>query len=423
MMISNGIKAVLRRELREKLLSKSFITMTLLIPLFIIGIMALQTYIMTFEDDKLSTLVMGSESQVFLDSLKKELSDPEYMKENKVVFIYEKINEGGIDSSLAKYKKDLADEKLSGYFYFHADVLTSKNIDYYSVNPNNRTVYSKVTPQINKVLLELYFDGKNLSDDDLKFAKKSLDIKGLRVGLDESIKEVGIGNTIVSFLFSFLLYMSLLINGTIMMRSVLEEKNNRIVEVLLSSIRPIDMMVGKILGTSITGVLQMALWLSPVVLLLTTDIFALPSNFELDLDPLLLIYFLFNYFVALVTYLGLFAAAGAMFDNDQDAQNGMWPVMMLVMIPFFIAIGLQGNPGNALAKVSSMLPFSLFMVMPARISVIDVPTWQFIVSNVVGVLTMFAIFPIAGKIYRIGILMTGKKPTWGEIIKWVRYKN
>lgn len=422
-MISHGTKAVLRRELREKLLSKSFISMTLFIPLFIIGIMALQTYIMTFEDDKVSTLVLGVESKVLLDSLKKEFSDTEYLKENKLVLIYDKIGEGGVDSSLNKFKKDIADEKLTGYLYLPANVLEEKDIDYYSVNPNNRSVYGKVTQKINKVLMEIYFEGKNLSESDLKFAKKSVDIKGLRVGHDESIKEVGFGNTIVSFLFSFLLYMSLLINGTIMMRSVLEEKNNRIVEVLLSSIRPVDMMVGKILGTSITGVLQMAIWLSPLVLLLTTGWFSLPPKFDLNLEPMLLVYFLFNYFIALVTYLGLFAAVGSMFDNDQDAQNGLWPVMMLVMIPFFIALGLQGNPGNAMAKVASMIPFSLYLVMPARISLIDVPMWQFLVSNVVGVVTMFIIFRVAAKVYRIGILMTGKKPTWGEIIKWVRYKN
>lgn len=422
-MISHGTKAVLRRELREKLLSKSFISMTLFIPLFIIGIMALQTYIMTFEDDKVSTLVLGVESKVLLDSLKKEFSDTEYLKENKLVLIYDKIGEGGVDSSLNKFKKDIADEKLTGYLYLPANVLEEKDIDYYSVNPNNRSVYGKVTQKINKVLMEIYFEGKNLSESDLKFAKKSVDIKGLRVGHDESIKEVGFGNTIVSFLFSFLLYMSLLINGTIMMRSVLEEKNNRIVEVLLSSIRPVDMMVGKILGTSITGVLQMAIWLSPLVLLLTTGWFSLPPKFDLNLEPMLLVYFLFNYFIALVTYLGLFAAVGSMFDNDQDAQNGLWPVMMLVMIPFFIALGLQGNPGNAMAKVASMIPFSLYLVMPARISLIDVPMWQFLVSNVVGIVTMFIIFRVAAKVYRIGILMTGKKPTWGEIIKWVRYKN
>lgn len=422
-MISHGTKAVLRRELREKLLSKSFISMTLFIPLFIIGIMALQTYIMTFEDDKVSTLVLGVESKVLLDSLKKEFSDTEYLKENKLVLIYDKIGEGGVDSSLNKFKKDIADEKLTGYLYLPANVLEEKDIDYYSVNPNNRSVYGKITQKINKVLMEIYFEGKNLSESDLKFAKKSVDIKGLRVGHDESIKEVGFGNTIVSFLFSFLLYMSLLINGTIMMRSVLEEKNNRIVEVLLSSIRPVDMMVGKILGTSITGVLQMAIWLSPLVLLLTTGWFSLPPKFDLNLEPMLLVYFLFNYFIALVTYLGLFAAVGSMFDNDQDAQNGLWPVMMLVMIPFFIALGLQGNPGNAMAKVASMIPFSLYLVMPARISLIDVPMWQFLVSNVVGIVTMFIIFRVAAKVYRIGILMTGKKPTWGEIIKWVRYKN
>ncbi|MBV6511777.1 MAG: putative protein YhaP [Ignavibacteriaceae bacterium] len=418
-----GMKAILRRELREKLLSKSFITMTLLIPLFIFGIMALQTYIMTYEDDKNVVLILASESDQLLQELKKEFSEQEYVKNGFYLLRYEHLNGITKDESLEKFKKDITKEVVTGYFYLPEKALSDKAITYYSLNPNNRTIFSKVRDQINKVLMDMYFRDKQLSEEELFFAKKWVDIKGMRVGLDESIEEESYGNSVVAFLFSFLLYMSLLMSGTIMMKSVLEEKSNRIVEVLLSSIRPIDMMGGKILGTAITGVIQMTVWLSPLMILLGTNWFTLPENFELQLDGMMVVYFLFNFFIALVTFLALFAAVGAMFDNDQDAQNGMWPVMMLIMIPFFIALGMQGNPGNELARIASMLPFASFIVMPARASVIDVPAWQFILSNVVGLGTLLLMFPLSAKIYRTGILMTGKKPTWGEIVKWLKYKN
>lgn len=419
----NGMKAILRRELREKLFSKSFITMTLLIPLFLFGIMALQTYIMTFEDDGNVVLVMASESNQLLQELKKEFADQEYIQNGFYLLRYEHLDGKTMEESLEGFKKDISKEIITGYFYLPEKALNDKSITYYSLNPNNRTIFSRVKDQINKVLLDMYFNDKQLSEDELTFAKKSVDIKGMRVGLDESVKEVSYGNSVVAFMLSFLLYMSLIMSGMVMMKSVLEEKNNRIVEVLLSSIRPIDMMGGKILGTAITGVIQMTVWLSPLVILLATNWFTLPEDFQLQLDGILVVYFLINFFVALVTFLSLFAAVGAMFDNDQDAQNGMWPVLMLIMIPFFIALGMQGNPGNELAKIASMMPFASFIVMPARASVIDVPAWQFVLSNVVGFLTLFLMFPLSAKIYRTGILMTGKRPTWGEIVKWVRYKN
>ncbi len=114
---------------------------------------------------------------------------------------------------------------------------------------------------------------------------------------------------------------------------------------------------------------------------------------------------------------------GSIFENAQEAQSGMWPIMMLIMIPFFIAITLGKNPTNPMAVISSMLPFASLIVMPARMTLVDVPLWQFILSIAVSIVTIMAIFPIAGKIFRIGILRTGKKPKWAEIIKWLKFSN
>lgn len=136
----------------------------------------------------------------------------------------------------------------------------------------------------------------------------------------------------------------------------------------------------------------------------------------------IILYFLFNFFVGLITFLGLFATVGSIFDNDQDAQSGIWPLMMLVIIPFFIAIAIQDNPNNSIGYISSMFPFASIIVMPAKMSLIDVPLWQILVSVVVNLGTMFGIFILAGKVYRVGILSTGKKPKWSEVIKWLKYK-
>ncbi len=132
------------------------------------------------------------------------------------------------------------------------------------------------------------------------------------------------------------------------------------------------------------------------------------------------LYFVFNYSLALITFIALYATVGAIFDNPQDAQSGMWPVLMLIMIPFFIAIGLESNPQSSFAQIASMFPFASLIVMPARMILVDVPLWQILLSIVINVIVLIGIFKLAGKIYRIGILLTGKKPKWSEVIRWLR---
>jgi len=205
------------------------------------------------------------------------------------------------------------------------------------------------------------------------------------------------------------------------MQSVIEEKNNRIVEVLLSSVKSKELLTGKILGSAITGVLQMTIWLSPVIIVALTGWIKLPFEIIFNISIFQAFYFILNFFVGLIIFLGLFAAVASIFDNVQDTQSAMFPLIMLIMIPFFITISLIKNPTNSLAKIASMFPFSSIIVMPARMALVDVPVWQFLVSFTVNVITLILIFPIAGKIYRVGILKTGKKPGLAEVIRWVRH--
>jgi ABC-2 type transport system permease protein len=276
---------------------------------------------------------------------------------------------------------------------------------------------------LNKVLINTYFENKELSEADLSFARKRVDFTGYKISEDKEIEEEGYGNMILSFLFTFLLYLSLLMMGQMTMQSVMEEKNSRVVEVLLSSVSSKEFMSAKIFGASITGVLQMAVWLIPLVLVSFTTLIALPDSMNLQVSAGQIFYLLFNFFLGLLTFIGLFVMVGSIFENAQEAQSAMWPIMMLIIIPFFIAMTLTRNPMNPIAVVSSMLPFSSIIVMPARMTLIDVPIWQFAVSIFVSIGTIIAIFPIAGKIFRVGILRTGKKPKWSEIIKWLKFSN
>jgi ABC-2 type transport system permease protein len=421
-MFNGKTLAVIKRELRTHLLSKSFIIMTFLVPVFLFGILGIQTFIMTYENDDESKIIIVSASSEINEALQAELNKQNFYKNNRVTVLFETIGISQVQSFIDKHKTELLDEKLSGIIFLPESAIKDKEISFYSKNPRNNSLFDKIDDHINNVLIDHYFKERKLSDEDISFATHKVEFKEYKVSESDAIKEEGYGNMVLSFLFTFLLYFSLLMFGAAMLTSVLEEKNNRIVEVLLSSLNSTDLLTGKIIGSSITGLIQMGIWLIPVFVLISTTIFALPAEFILSISGSQLLFFLINYFIALITFMGLYAAIGSIFTNTQDAQSGMWPVMLLIMIPFFIAIGMQSNPNNEIARIASMVPFASLIVMPARITIVEVPAWQFIMAIVINLATMLSIFRLAGKIYRVGILSTGKKPQWSEVVKWLKYK-
>ena len=420
-MFNYRVIALIKRELREKLLSKTFILMTVLLPVFMFGIVGVQTFIMSFDSEK-SVVEIISESDEIALKLGNIIGESNFIKDSTIIPIIKYMSKQEFDTYVNSKEDELLNEKITGMIYIPNSALEDKKIQYYSKTPKNMRLLERIDNPINKVLVEEYFSSKNIPVEELNYARMSVGVSSYKIAEGEEIKEEGFGGLILSYLFSFLLYISLLMMGSMVMQTVIQEKSNRIVEVLLSSVTSKELMIGKILGAAITGLLQMAIWISPVILVASTSWFMLPENITLDITFIQVAYLLVNFFLGLLIFVGLFATVGSIFENPQDAQSGMWPIMMLIMIPFFISMSMIENPTNPVANIASMLPFSAIIVMPAKMALVDVPIWQVLLSTIVNVATVFAIFPIAGKIYRVGIMMTGKRPTWTEVIKWLKYK-
>jgi ABC-2 type transport system permease protein len=414
--------AIMKRELREKLMSKAFIIATILLPVFMIGIIALQTFVMSFDDDKNTSIEIITEDYNLTAKFESSFNELSFVKDTTYTLSFTTLAADGLKEYIESKKQLLIDEKLNGIIFIPDSALSNKEVQYYSKIPNNRSITEKLDGHINKVLLDQYFSEKGLSENELRFARMGVDINGFKVSDDEEFKEQGYGNLILSYLFTFLIYLSAIMSGQMLMSSVQEEKTSKIVEVILSSVQSKELMTGKILGGAITSSFQMIIWLVPVIILISTSWFMLPPKFTLDITLWHLTYFVFNFFLGLIIYLGLFATVGAIFDTAQEAQSGMWPVLMLIMIPFFISFSVLRDPSNTIAEVSSFIPFATIIVMPGRMVAGEVPMWQLFASILVNIGTIAAIFPIAGKIYRVGILRTGKKPTWGQVIKWLKFK-
>jgi len=419
-MFNRRTLAIIKRELKMKLFSKSFILMTLLVPLFMLGIFSIQYFVQSMSGEQRSDLIIVSDSDEILNKVQNEMFQTGSFQSGDLTVRFEKTELSNFDSKLNEIKPDIIAQRITGVIFIESTSLQNKRVNYYSSNPNNSALFYKIKPSINKALIEIYFSAKQLNSDEINFARKDVEINGFRVSSDEKVAEEGYGNRIAMVLFTFLLYMALIFSGSMTMNAVVEEKSNKIVEVLLSSASSTELMAGKILGTVIVEVIQMAIWLSPMVLLISTSWFFIPPEFMPQMSIGFILYFLFNYTLALITYVALYATVGAIFDNPQDAQSGVWPLLMLIMIPFFIALGMESNAQSSFAQIASIFPFASLIVMPARMILVEVPLWQILLSSAINIIILIGIFKLAGKIYRIGILLTGKKPKWSEVFGWLK---
>lgn len=421
-MLNYRILSIIKRELREKLLSKSFILTTVLFPVFMFVIAGVQALLVT--DEATSKLHIVCQDQNLTQVFQKELANPEskLMQEGKFSFDFYTMNRDELKKHLDKNKTAMLDDKLTGVVFVPDTVFNNKILEYYSKSPNNMSLSRRLQGPINNVLVSTYFNNKALSAEEFRFMREGVEVNGFKVSKDESIKEEGFGGLVLSYVFAFLLYISLLVSGQMLLQSVIEEKSSRIVEVILSSVSPREMMTGKIVGSAITALIQMGIWLATVITIASPALNLLPAEIMVSIKATQVIFLMVNFAVGLFLFLSLFGMIGSIFDNPQDAQSGMWPVMMLIMIPFFVAMSMMQNPNSPIANVTALLPFTSIMVMPVKMTMVEVPIWQLALSIVVNIIAIFFIFPVAGKIYRVGILRTGKKPKWSEVIKWLKYK-
>lgn len=416
-------KAILKREIKTQIFSKKFIIMTLSLPIFMAVMFGLQYIFVTFDREEKSLLHILHESEDFQALIQQQIAGTELDNPALYELQFALIEPDAIESYVEERRPALLDGSITGIVFIPDSAREDKRIHYYSTNPNNQILQGRLREQVNRAVVGEYFDKLNVGAEAIAYARSNVDVQGIRV-TSEGNTGADFDNMILAFGLSFLIYISLFSAGPAVMAAVNEEKTNRVVEVLLSAVTTRELVYGKIIGTALTGLVQMAIWISPVLIisLLSLPALAMLDTFDFNLSLLEVLYFLVNYFFGVICFMGFFAAFGAMFDNPQDAQGAMMPVFMLIMVPFFMVFTLVQNPANILAEVGSMLPFFNIMIMPARMVLIDVPLWQLGIAILVNIATLWLCIRFGAKLYRITILMTGKKPGWKEIYKWLRYE-
>ncbi|SFP65850.1 ABC transporter permease [Parafilimonas terrae] len=431
----NKIALIARREFLTRVQKKTFLLTTILLPLLFFGFYAMIIYFSVNSDEKYN-IAVADEANVFNNKLEGD---------ENISFSFVK---GEDEQSL---KQDIEKDKYQGYAIIpaNANILDKINISIVTQKSVGLMSRGKIEDKLNAALEQQRLLALNISPAQLDSAKKEGNIQFSTVeGKNDSGEEIGMSYAI-GYVSGFLIYIVLFIYGAMVMRGVMEEKVSRIAEVIVSSVKPFQLMMGKILGIGAVGLVQFIIW----IILMTSLNFLLPlifpqlaaqmhdsnmqngamqaadtlknsgliGNVNINM-PLILGCFIFYFIGGYLLYSSLFACVGSAVNEDpQDAQSLMLPITMPIIFGIVIMTKAVNEPTSGLAVFGSLFPLFSPIVMMARIAhgVGDVvPVWQLLTS--MGLLIVGFIFTtwFAGKVYRTGILMYGKKPSWKEMWKW-----
>lgn len=449
------IGIIIGREYAIRVKKKSFIFTTILTPLLFAALMVVPSLIALYSSGEEGQMVkVVDESGIVMP----------YLESSKEII----FEQAAPEESLASLKENFKDSGLFAIIVI-SPLDSNKNltITAYSEKQLNIDLQSQIRKSVNKAVEDNKLKAYNIPDLDRVLKDIESDVKMNTYTLDEqtgeekeSMVEIYMG---IGYIASFLIYMFIFMFGSMVMRSVIDEKTTRIVEVIVSSVKPFQLMLGKIIGVAAVGLTQFLIWVVLTFAIVTGVSAAVGvdkiqesvtagmpveqvmeemnvqnidmQNLEVEeseFDGILralrevnyikivvcfLIYFLLGYLL----YSGMFAAVGSAVDNEADTQQLILPVTMPLIIGLFIMLHTFQYPDSSLSFWASMIPFTSPMVMMARIAY-GVPAWELALSIGLLIVTFLILTYISGKIYRIGILMYGKKATWKDLWKWMKIR-
>ena len=435
------ISLIIKREFITKVRNKSFIVMTFLSPLLFVGIAGFVGYLSTMKADT-KRIAIHDESGMFVN---------EFMSQNTKDGEVKYLDLSAVNLRLLK--DSITKESYEGLLYI-PKTTTNKDLEnkiqFISNNSPSIVFIERTQAIIADKLTKENLVKAHLDTLAIKSAKANVNISLAKASGEESIKglneiKIGIGGA-----FGYLIMMFIIIYGNMVMRSVIEEKTSRIVEIIISSVKPFQLMMGKIIGTSLAGLLQFLIW----AIIGLSLMFAASAFFGVNIGPTarvspelmhsaqqefsgtaqlyikeiwnlpiasilisFIIYFIGGYFL----YSSFYAAIGAAVDNQTDSQQFLLPIIMPLILSVYIGFfTVINDPHGTIAVVFSMIPLTSPIVMLMRIP-FGVPWWQIAISVSLLFAAFFGIVWFAAKIYRVGILMYGKKPTWKELYTWLKY--
>jgi ABC-2 type transport system permease protein len=444
----NKISLIIQREYSTRVKQKSFIILTLLMPLLMGALLILPTYFMSMDDNQTRTIAVYDGSSIFLGRIEStEFTKFQFIPEQE----YQKI------------KANLKHTKYYALVVIQPNFLSSNTIQIVSESNIPFDLKSQINDKIRSVIEKDKMAEviRQTAVPDLEkrinATKTRINIETIKLGesgkATKSSTELGM---VLGYIFGFFMYMFILLYGIRAMQGVMEEKQSRIVEVIISSVRPFQLMMGKIVGIALVGLTQLGIWVVMGFFILSIAKGMLPGNAthvqqaqdimaqaqgtgqqisSQDLDkmqevfsmidtinfPLIIGCFIFFFLGGYLLYSSMFAAVGSAIDSQEDAQQFTMPITLPIILSILVLMSAIKNPEGPIAFWFSMIPLTSPIVMMARIP-FGVPLWEVALSMFLLAVTFVGMVWLASKIYRVGILMYGKKPSWKELGKWLMYK-
>ncbi len=421
------LRMVIRREYMDRIRKKSFWLGTLLFPLLMLGLIFFQILLADMEAGKLRTVALLDSTGRLLDAFQAKLSE-EKLKDGSPAFHVESVPVGeDLEAARRSLEPRVNSGELFGIITAGNDLDAPGNFRLYARSVGNITVQRTLQRAMRDAVVGLRLERSHLDLERERLEKilSPIELESFQVAAGAKAKKKGFDEAYFgTFTFVMILYMALLLYGVAVMRGILEEKSNRIIEVLLGSLSPDQLMTGKILGIGLVGLTQMSIYAATaglVRLYMAASPLAGEWSGVLDaVSPLKMLYFLVFFILGYFLYTSLFAAVGAVCNSEQEAQNLQTPVVMCLVVPMVATFFFVANPDSTAALVVSLIPLFTPMVMFMRISVLTPPFWQIALSIVLMLVANYLFFKGVGRIFRIGVLMYGKHPTLPEILRWAR---
>lgn len=415
------ILKIIKREFLTKVITRGFLIATILGPVLIIGIMLLPAYFMTVSSETPVTIGLVDQASDFKEKLDDIFSDTLKSGAQRISFVTIFPMEYNAESE--KYKKLLEEGTLNAILIIPQDILEFPSVTYIARTVSDLELMQRLKNGLSIVINREQLRRAGLDPDQINKMTRDVSIQSIKIERGEE-KERGFDQEYMSALiFLVILYMTIIVYGSSIMRSVIEEKTSRIIEVLLSSTNSFQLMMGKLLGVGSVGLVQYVIWGVMALLAFMIATTSIPGISDyISVSPSLIFYFILFFIIGYFTFSTLYAAVGALCSDMQDAQSLSTPVTLLVVLPFMISFMVIRDPTTDIARILSLVPFFTPLIMFLRILLIHPPAWEIGLSIFINVLTIVGIIWLAGRIYRVGILMYGKRPTIPEILKWIQYR-
>ncbi|MCX6133632.1 MAG: ABC transporter permease [Ignavibacteriales bacterium] len=406
---------VARWEFMEKVKSKAFIISLVLMPLIMVGFGVLPGLLASKPDAKPITVGMIDETGSILKPLSAKLDEKYKLPDGRPNYILRNLKEDGSGDDLkSRAVRMISNKEMEGYFSIPSTVYDSGRVEYRAENVGNIRISERFSRTMEEVIVEQRLTGRGLNPAEIKKLMANIDVKALKVSERGGEKESGFLQTFASAYIVIMMLMFLVMtSGQLLIRSVVEEKSNRVIEVLLSSCSARDLMIGKILGLSGLGILQMLIW---GVIGLGIALKSGANIFEMEPVLVAILYVFVGYFF----YSAIFVAAGSPVTTEQEAQQITSYVSLVLVFPIVLMVPAMQNPDSSLIKILSYIPLLTPAFMVLRVSIQMPPLWEILATLGLLLASTVLMMWVAGKIFRTAILVYGKRPTIPELIRWIR---